>query len=175
MAEHDNAEIIGVLNLYGFLLDAQQWDLFHRVFTADVKSEFGTAGLVWPDLASLKAHFVEFHEALDNHQHEIMGHVVHVDGDRAYAFSYGNWLLRREAVAGDPTWLGTGWYDDELVRTQAGWRIRSRVARMVSWSGNPAVSGHNPDADFALYVLKDEIEAGRVKFFNAIAGGQGGS
>jgi hypothetical protein len=170
MAERDSAEIIGVLNLYAFLLDAQEWDLFDRVFTEDAVSEFGPAGMVWPDLASLKEHFVEFHQSLSNHQHTMMGHVVHLDGDRAYAFTYGNWLLRRDDVEGEPIWLGTGWYDDELVRTEAGWRIAHRIARMVSWSGNPAVSGQNPDADFALYVLKDEIEADRVGFYKAIAG-----
>ena len=168
MPEQDTAEIISVLNLYGFLLDAQQWDLFDRVFTEDLESEFGPAGLAWPDLDTLKAHFIEFHEQLDNHQHTMMGHLVRVDGDQAHAFSYGNWMLRRDAVEGDKTWTGSGWYDDRLVRTPDGWRICRRVARLVSWTGNPAVSSAtNPDADFHLHVLKDDIEAGKVEFFKA--------
>ncbi len=170
MAGQDTTDIIDVLNLYGFLLDGHQWDLFDRVFTEDVRAEFGPAGLVWPDLDALREHFIEFHRELDNHQHTMLGHVVHVEGDAAYAFSYGNWLLRRKAVQGDPVWLGTGWYDDELIRTAEGWRIRYRVARMVSWSGNPAVSGHNADADFNLHVLRDDIADGKVGFFNAITG-----
>jgi hypothetical protein len=170
MAEQDQGEIIQVLNLYGFVLDGQLWDLFDRVFVEDVVAEFGPAGMVWRDLNGLKEHFIEFHQELDNHQHTMMGQVVHVDGDRAYAFSYGNWLLRREAAEGDPTWIGTGWYDDELIRTDAGWRICHRIARLVSWSGNPAVVGHNPDADFNLFVLRREIEAGKVGFYEAIAG-----
>ena len=169
MSEQDTAEIISVLNLYGFLLDARQWDLFHRVFTADVESEFGPAGLAWPDLDTLKTHFIEFHEALDNHQHTMMGHIVRVNGDRANAFSYGNWMLRRDAVEGEKMWTGSGWYDDELRRTEAGWRICRRVARLVSWTGNPAVSsGTNPDADFHLHRLHDDVAAGKVEFFKAL-------
>jgi len=41
MAEHDKAAIIEVMNLYGFALDAQQWELFDRIFTPDIKAEFG--------------------------------------------------------------------------------------------------------------------------------------
>ncbi len=168
MSEQDRSQIVDVLNLYGFLLDAQQWDHFDLVFTDDLKSEFGPAGMVWPDLDALKEHFIEFHRELDSHQHTMMGQTVLVDGDQAWAFSYGNWLLRREAAEGDPVWLGTGWYDDELVRTDTGWRICKRTARMQSWSGNPAVSGHNPDASFKLHVLKDDVADGKVNFFNAL-------
>ena len=171
MSEQDSAEIISVLNLYGFLLDAQQWDLFHLVFTEDLESEFGPAGLAWPDLETLKSHFIEFHEQLDNHQHTMMGHLVRVDADQAYAFSYGNWMLRRDAVEeAEKTWTGSGWYDDKLVRTPNGWRISRRVARLVTWTGNPAVSGTNPEADFSLHVLKDDVEAGKVEFFKALTG-----
>lgn len=172
MADNDRVEIEDVLNLYGFVLDAQLWDDFNRVFTEDVEAEFGPAGLAWHSLDQLKEHFIEFHGELDNHQHTMMGHVIHVVDDKAYAFSYGNWLLRREAVEGDPVWTGTGWYDDELLRTDAGWRIAKRVARLVSWSGNPAVSGHNADADFNLHVLRKDVEAGQVGFYKAISDNQ---
>ncbi|MGX6605003.1 nuclear transport factor 2 family protein [Micromonosporaceae bacterium Da 78-11] len=168
--ENDKAEIIEILNLYGFALDAHQWDLFDRIFAEDVLAEFGPAGAGWKGLETFKTSFAEFHLSLDNHQHTMMGQLVHVDGDRANAFSYGNWLLTRDSAEGGPNWTGTGWYDDELVRTEQGWRIQHRVCRLVSWTGNPLVpepnKEHNPD--MKLNSLREHSDAGRIAYLKAI-------
>jgi 3-phenylpropionate/cinnamic acid dioxygenase small subunit len=170
MIENDKAAIIEVLNLYAFALDARQWDLFDRVFADDVIAEFGPAGAAWTGLANFKRSFAEFHERLDSHQHTMMGQLVHVEGDKAHAFSYGNWLLIRNAAEGGSSWMGTGWYDDELVRTDRGWRIQRRVCKLQSWSGNPLVpepdGDHNPDMN--LNVLNRFAEAGEIGFLKAI-------
>lgn len=170
MVEHDKAAIIEVLNLYGFALDAHQWDLFDLIFSEDIMADFGPAGARWSGLADFKRSFAEFHDTLDNHQHTMMGHLVHVDGDKAYAFSYGNWLLVREGVKGGSSWLGTGWYDDELVRGDRGWRIQRRVCRLVSWTGNPLVpvpnEEHNPD--MKTNVLSLDCKEGKLGFLKAL-------
>ncbi len=170
MDAHDKAEIIEVLNLYGLALDARRFDLFDRVFTEDVTADFGPAGARWDDLANFKRSFAEFHDTLDNHQHTMMGHVVQVDGDEAHAFSYGNWLLVRDAADGGPSWLGTGWYDDHLVRTAAGWRIRKRVCRLLSWTGNPRVPQPNAEhqPDMKSNSLHAFAAAGKIEFLNVI-------
>jgi hypothetical protein len=170
MAEQDKAAIIEVLNLYGFALDARQWDLFDLCFTEDVEAVFGPAGAGWHGLGEFKRSFGEFHATLDNHQHTMMGHLVHVVGDKAYAFSYGNWLLVRNAAKDGPNWLGTGWYDDELVRTPQGWRIKKRVCRLLSWTGNPSVPEPNDEhkPDMKTNVLFEHIAEGKVAFFNAL-------
>ena len=170
MIEHDKAAIIEVLNLYGFALDAQQWDLFDRIFTDDVAADFGPASARWSDLATFKKGFAGFHATLDNHQHTIMGHLAHVDGDKAYAFSYGNWLLVREAAKGGSSWMGTGWYDDELVRTSRGWLIKRRVCRLISWTGNPLVPEPHAEQtpDMKGIALYQSCKAGEVGFLKAI-------
>jgi 3-phenylpropionate/cinnamic acid dioxygenase small subunit len=171
MTEHeDKAEIIEILNLYAFALDSHQWDLFDRVFTDDVIAEFGPASAAWLSVAALTSAFALFHDTLDSHQHTMMGHLVHVDGDQAYAFTYGNWLLVRKAAEGGPTWLGTGWYDDELVRTDRGWRIKHRIARLQSWSGNPLVPQPVGDQapDHTMHVLADEVH--EIRYVNAVKG-----
>ena len=166
----DKAAIIEILNLYAFALDAHRWDLFDRIFTDDVITEVGPAGAAWRDLDTLTREFAAFHKTLDNHQHTMMGHVVHVDGDKALALTYGNWLLVRNSAEGGPTWLGTGWYDDELIRTERGWRIRHRIARLVSYSGNPnvpePVGEQNPD--HTMHVLREASDAGAIRVLNAI-------
>ena len=168
--EQDKAEIVELINLYGFALDAHQWGLFDQIFTDDVVAEFGPAGTEWTGLPTLVAAFTDFHEQLDNHEHTMFGHLVHVNGDTANAFTYGNWLLVRAAAGEDPNWTGMGWYDDVLVRTEKGWRISHRVCRLAAWSGNPAVSSperpHNPD--MGMNKLREHAAQGRVMYLEAI-------
>ncbi len=170
MIENDKAAIIEALNLYAFALDARQWDLFDLVFTQDVIAEFGPAGTGWRDLTVWKQAFADFHDTLDSHQHTMMGHLVTVDGDTAHAFSYGNWLLIRHAAEGGSTWTGTGWYDDELIRTEQGWRIKHRICKLQGWSGNPRVpepiGTQNPD--MKLNVLHTFADEGRITFLEAL-------
>ena len=170
MVEHDKAAIIELLNLYGFALDAHQWDLFDLIFAEDITADFGPAGASWSGLEDFKRSFAEFHLTLDNHEHTMMGHLVHVDGDKANAFSYGNWLLTRQNDKGDPSWLGTGWYDDELVRTDRGWRIKRRVCRLLGWTGNPYVPVPNAEhkPDMATNSLRQYCEAGKLEYLKAI-------
>ena len=170
MTENDKAAIVEVLNLYAFALDARQWHLFDQVFTQDVVAEFGPAGTAWTDIEEFKRGFESFHATLDSHQHTMMGQLVRVDGDRAYAFSYGNWLLIRYEAEGGPTWSGTGWYDDELIRTADGWRISHRVCKLQGWSGNPLVPEPNGDQnpDMHLNKLHEFADSGRLGFLKAL-------
>lgn len=100
----------------------------------------------------------------------MLNHLVRVEGDVAHAFTYGDWCLIRSAVDGDPRWDGSGWYDDRLVRTGAGWRIARRVCRIMGWRGNPFVNETIPGVKFELNtsVLRREGEAGRVGFLGAL-------
>ncbi|WP_226896330.1 nuclear transport factor 2 family protein [Polymorphobacter sp. PAMC 29334] len=166
----DKAEIIEALNLYAFALDARQWDLFDRIFTDDIIMDLGPAAVAWKNRAEFKQGFKNFHETLDNHQHTMMGHLVQVDGDTAKAFCYGNWLLVRDAAEGGPSWMGTGWYDDELVRTNGRWMINKRVCRLLSWTGNPRVPEPNGDQspDMNMNSLFRSSDAGEVGFLKAI-------
>jgi hypothetical protein len=178
MAENDKVEIINIMNLYGFALDARAWDLFDLIFTDDVEAVFGPAGAGWKGLDEFKASFEMFHKTLDSHQHTMMGHLIHVDGDTASAFSYGNWLLIRDDAEGGPNWLGTGWYDDLLVRTANGWRIKRRVCRLQGWTGNPYVPEpnreHQPDQypERALRGRKNRIPQGDPGFDREVGSGR---
>jgi hypothetical protein len=174
MSNDDTVEIIQVINLYGLALDAHAWDLLDEVFTQDVLAEYGPAGAVWAGLAKVKFAFKDFHETLDNHMHTMMGSVVRVEGDTAYAFTYGDWLLVRHAAQGGSDWVGRGWYDDELVRTDRGWRISRRVCRLVSWAGNPLV----PEPAFEQHpvmtnnVLRKHREEGTITTLRVISAQQ---
>ena len=169
MSEHDILSIINTINLYGLAVDTQRWGLFDRIFTQDVDADFGETSH-WRDLASFKSDFAVFHDPFDSTQHIMMNHVVDVAGDLAHAFTYGSWRLIRRSVEGRPTWEGTGWYDDELMRRDARWLIKRRTCRIVWWDGNPLVQETIPGVKFKLQstVLRREASAGRVGFLNAV-------
>lgn len=170
MAEQDVQSIIGIINLYGFAVDTQRWELFDRIFTADVEADFSKSAH-WHDLPQFKSDFAVFHDPFDSTQHVMSNHLVNLAGDGAQAFTYGTWRLIRRGVEGGDFWEGTGWYDDILVRTAAGWRIRHRVCRVVWWGGNPIVQEAIPGVKFDLHclALRREGADGRVNFLRKIA------
>jgi len=172
MADNDISQIVNVINLYGLAMDTQRWDLFDRIFTPDVEADFSEAAH-WKDLASFKRDFGAFHAPFDSTQHTMANHVVEVGGESARAFTYGTWRLYRKGVDGGEVWQGSGWYDDELVRAQSGWRIRRRVCRVAWWSGNPLVQEALPGAKFDLHsmVLRSEAADGKIGLLQALTKG----
>lgn len=139
----DTTEIIQVLNKYGVIIDAFAWDLLDEVFTEDCVVDMGPAGTTWRSLKDITAGFDVFEGTLDNHKHTMYGHVVEVHGDTATAFTYSDWILVRydaTKIGDDSYWTGHGWYNDTLVRTEKGWRIKTRTTRMMKYFGNAYVS-----------------------------------
>lgn len=66
--------------------------------------------------------------------------------------------------------MGTGWYDDELVRTAKGWRIKRRVCLLQGWTGKPYVPEPNREhqPDMKTNVLSHHCADGKIGFLNAI-------
>ena len=169
MVESDCQSIINSINLYGFAVDTQRWDLFDRIFTGDVDADFSDTAH-WRDLPTFKRDFAVFHAPFDSTQHAMSSHLVDIDGDVAHAFTYGTWRLIRKGVEGGDFWEGTGWYDDELVHSATGWLIKRRTCRVVWWGGNPLVQETIPGVKFDLgsLSLRREGEAGRVRYLKIL-------
>lgn len=165
----DREDIVELINLYGFAMDTQRWDLFDRIFTEDCDANYGPTSH-WTNRAQFKADFGSFHELFDATQHVMTNHLVKVDGDTAASHTYGAWRLIRHAAGDPPVWDGTGWYDDQWVRTSAGWRIAKRVCGVVYWTGNPRVQTPMDEIEFKLDLvsMREEGRAGRLNFLKAI-------
>jgi hypothetical protein len=165
----DREDIIELLNLYGLAMDTQRWELFDRIFTDDVDADYGATSH-WTDRERFKADFGSFHGLFDATQHVMTNHLVAVDGDTASSHTYGQWRLIRHAAGDPPVWDGSGYYDDQLVRTPAGWRIARRVCRVVYWTGNPRVQTPMEDIEFQLDLVSpwQEGAEGRLNFLKAI-------
>ena len=165
----DREDIIELINLYGFAMDTQRWDLFDGIFTEDCDADYGPTSH-WTNRAQFKADFGSFHELFDATQHVMTNHLVQVDGDRASSHTYGAWRLIRHAAGDPPVWDGTGWYDDQWVRTGEGWRIVKRVCGVVYWTGNPRVQTPMEEIEFKLDLvsMRKEGAEGRLNFLKAI-------
>lgn len=117
----DVVEITQVLGRYGQIVDARAWGDLADVFTADAMFDTGAFGQGCQ--TGVEAIRDMFEGGTQPYSVNIVNVVV-TDGDtpgtaRAYSKNIG--LLSKGRV-------GSASYDDELVRTDAGWRVARRVA-----------------------------------------------
>jgi ketosteroid isomerase-like protein len=132
----DRTAIIDVTIRYCWAIDERDWDALADVFTPDAVA---TLGRECRGLAEIRARIAEALSPLDDSQHMVTNHQVHVDGDTATCRCYLQAQHVRHAVDGSPNFIVAGRYEDELVRTPAGWRI-ARRALVVMWrEGNVEV------------------------------------
>jgi hypothetical protein len=135
----DIHEIQQVLLLYPVALDSRALELLEQVFVPDARIDIPGVGVV--DLAGYQAACRAGLGSLDATHHVVNAPLLRVDGDVAHARSY---LVAQHvcnAAAPEASLLIGAWYNDELRRTPAGWRITARSGNAVWWSGNPAILG----------------------------------
>lgn len=135
-AREDRLDILDVLARYATGIDRRDWPLFRTVFTDDCELDYGEIG-AWKGVDAV-ADFMEKTHAMAGHTlHRLTNQVVTVDGDSAQARTYVDALIM---VGNNNSGVnGIGYYDDELVRTHAGWRIARRrfTAVRVATVGDP--------------------------------------
>jgi 3-phenylpropionate/cinnamic acid dioxygenase small subunit len=129
----DMLEIQQVLSRYAFACDTRDWDLLDSCFLPDARVEYESLRAFPDGYAGLRDSTIRTLGLLRSTQHLIGNLHVHVDGDRASAVSY----VQATHVGDDGrSWVTGGRYDDELVRTETGWRIRARTFRR-QWRVDP--------------------------------------
>ena len=123
MSRDDEHDIAKVLVAYAASIDGRDWDRFRTCFTADVEAVYDGVG-TWHDVEAIAAFMVEAHVGMGPTLHRLSNLDIAVDGDRASARSYVDAVvLAPDGELGIQT-LGT--YDDDLIRTDDGWRIARR-------------------------------------------------
>jgi 3-phenylpropionate/cinnamic acid dioxygenase small subunit len=123
-APSDREQIGDLLVRYATGIDTKDWPLFRTCFTDDVRADYGDIG-VWTDVDAITEFMRVTHETMPATKHLLSNVAIEVDGDVASARSYVHAVL---VVTEEPAvWVDAiGQYDDELVRTADGWRIRAR-------------------------------------------------
>jgi hypothetical protein len=169
---NERGDIVDVINLYALAVDTQRWDLFDQVFTADVHADYPT-GLMWRDLETFKRDFALIHDALDGTMHVMTNHKSALMAKQANSITYGPYrLIRHIPAGGGEFWEAGGWYDDHLINTPDGWRIKMRKARVCWWDGNPLVLAPLPNGaatQQARLSLRGETNAGRINYVKAVS------
>lgn len=119
-------DVADVLIRYATGIDSRDWDLFRSCFTEDCEADYGDIG-VWHSAEEITAWMRDVHEACGPTLHRITNIVVTapVDGDGALtARSYVDGLVMfPDGQAGT---RANGYYDDEVVATDDGWKIARR-------------------------------------------------
>ncbi len=142
-ALHDKQEITELCYRYALALDRRDWAALAACFTPDADAYYmdkppargyqAIEAICRTSLAPMSAT-----------QHLIGNVIVRLDGDEAESSCYLQAQHVRTGTAGGDNFIIAGRYDDRLVRTPDGWRIRERRLE-VSWTeGNPAVRGRLP-------------------------------
>ena len=124
LSADDRAEIAELLARYCHAIDQRRWDDFLDLFTEDCRLDFGAVMGVFEGHDGIRR-FMTTMGGLDLFmRHYTTNLVIRGDAARAHADSY---VLAITGPAGSRTHT-TGRYEDELVRTRAGWRLHRRRA-----------------------------------------------
>ncbi|BBZ11298.1 nuclear transport factor 2 family protein [Mycobacterium branderi] len=119
----DRQDICDLLVRYATGIDRRDWPLFRTVFTEDCELDYGEIG-AWTDVDAVTEFMQAAHAMAGHTLHRLSNQAITVNGDSAQARTYVDALI----MLGDNTSgvNGIGYYDDELVRTDVGWRIARR-------------------------------------------------
>jgi hypothetical protein len=124
----DRLEILDLMARYADAVDRHDWDALDRLFTADAFIDYTAMGGSSGDLATSKAFLADTAAPFFPLWQHLLGQtVLDIDGDTARARTWcHNPMVMRDGD--DPHLMMCGlWYRDDLVRTEAGWRISRRV------------------------------------------------
>jgi 3-phenylpropionate/cinnamic acid dioxygenase small subunit len=134
----DRAEITELMHRYAWAIDELDLDVFADVFTADAHLDYssnpgGVSGGLAEVAEWLRASLAYFVVR----QHSMANTLIHfVDDDHARAKTMVHNPMGARTRAGRPHMFTIGArYDDELIRTPAGWRISQRVETLLFLDG----------------------------------------
>lgn len=123
----DREEIIDVLTRYATGIDQCDWELFATCWADGAEVRYAQFDHI-RDAAALTDLFRQVHDPMGPTYHRLTNFVIDVDGDRATARTYVHAVLML-SPGDENNWVDAlGHYDDELVRTENGWRIGKRVS-----------------------------------------------
>ncbi len=126
----DEAAIVKVLTRYATAIDRCDWPLFRSCWTDEVDLDYGDVGR-FTDPEELTKLFSQLHDPMGPTYHRLTNFVIAIDeaGDTATARTYVHAVLMLTPDDGANWVEAVGHYDDELVRTDDGWRIHRRTTK----------------------------------------------
>lgn len=117
----DRQDISDLLVRYATGIDRHDWALFRTVFTDDCQLDYGEVGS-WDGVDAVTEFMEMSHQGVQT-LHRMTNQAIDVDGDHATARTYVDMVMVGQGSAGVNA---IGYYDDEIARTDDGWRIARR-------------------------------------------------
>ena len=120
----DRLAITDVVNSVGTLADLGEYSQLEQLFTEEVTVDYTS---LFPGEVQnipsqqLMTQWQSVLPGFDATQHMISNHQITIDGDEATAVAY----VRATHKLGDEMWVVGGYYVDELVRTDEGWKLKA--------------------------------------------------
>ena len=125
-------EIQALLTRYTIAIDTHDWELLDSVFTADAWIDYESSGGIKGRYPEVRRWLGEVLPLLPRKQHLIAAPHLAFEGDRARARTYVHNPNGFPQPDGSSVYMIVdAYYDDELVWTDAGWRIAKRVEVQV--------------------------------------------
>jgi hypothetical protein len=138
----DRFEIQDLIVEYCDVIDKCDIDRLVDIFTADAFIDYSAVGGEKGDLKSIKAFLKAVLPMFKNTQHLISNFQLKVAGDKASGrIMCFNPMEFDDEKAGNPISCLGLWYVDEYVRTEQGWRIKSRVEEKSYQFNTPTTAG----------------------------------
>jgi 3-phenylpropionate/cinnamic acid dioxygenase small subunit len=124
----DRQEIDDLLIRYATAVDTKDWDLYETCFMEDAFIDYESAGGIKGKLPEIRAWLEKTLAMFPMTQHVVCNRVIEIDGTRAKARSvfYNPMGLPQEDAA-NLLFFDGGYYNDQLIKTDAGWKIRERI------------------------------------------------
>ena len=123
----DRLAIQDLIARYPLVVDGRDWDGLDELFAPDARIDFTAFGGPVGGLGEIKAFLADALGGFRRTQHMMGLPAISLDGDRATArTSCNNPMVLDNPDGSTQVWLIGLWYDDEFVRTAAGWRFASR-------------------------------------------------
>ena len=133
----DRIEIGDLLVRYTVAIDKKDWNLLDTCFTPDADVDYTESGGAKGKYPEVRAWLEKALAPFPMTVHFISNTTVEIDGDRAKARTYViNPMGFPKPDGGLHLFTVGGYYNDELVRTEDGWRIASRYEEQAFLDGS---------------------------------------
>jgi len=127
MSVEDRLAIQDLIARYAVVVDSGDFDALDDLFSPDARIDFTAFGGPVGAPGEIKRFLSDSLGIFRRTQHMMGLPLITLDGDRASArTSCSNPMVISDSDGATKVWLIGLWYDDELVRTDAGWRFASR-------------------------------------------------
>lgn len=133
----DRIEIDDLLIRYTTAIDTKDWALLDTCFLPDAEVDYVSSGGIAGKYPEVRAWLEKALAIFPTTIHAISNSSIQLSGDRARGRTLvNNPMVLPKGEGGSFIFTVYAYYNDELVRTDAGWRIAKRIEEQVLVTGD---------------------------------------